>query len=203
MRSHRDQTRWLALRWTPNITKDDPMADVNVTRRDFIRGGAVATVGAALGLTPTYTVQAGNPDKADTQADPQLQSADGIPPLRQDRNDDFGRLHGRALEADRQGCGPRGEGQGLDRPGGGQLGIRQESPRCRQPLHRSRHQLHRRLREPGGAGLQQGAQGPPRQDVPGLFLVRGRDAEPGARLGLGRQGGQAATGGLDHAKTQR
>ncbi len=43
------------------------MADVNVTRRDFIRGGAVATVGAALGLTPTYTVQAGNPAKADTK----------------------------------------------------------------------------------------------------------------------------------------
>ncbi len=43
------------------------MADVNVTRRDFIRGGTVAAVGAALGLTPTYTVQAGNPDKADTK----------------------------------------------------------------------------------------------------------------------------------------
>ena len=43
------------------------MVDVNVTRRDFIRSGAVATVGAALGLTPTYTVRAGNPEKADTK----------------------------------------------------------------------------------------------------------------------------------------
>jgi aryl-alcohol dehydrogenase-like predicted oxidoreductase len=43
------------------------MADVNVTRRDFVRGGATAAVGAALGLTPTCTVQAGNPAKADTK----------------------------------------------------------------------------------------------------------------------------------------
>ncbi len=44
------------------------MADVNnVTRRDFIRGGTVAAVGAALGLTPTHTVRAGNPDKSDTR----------------------------------------------------------------------------------------------------------------------------------------
>ena len=68
------------------------------------------------------------------------------------------------------------QGQGLDRPRRWQPGIREEPPRRRQPLHRSRHQLHRRLREPGGAGLQQGPQGPPRQDVPGLLLVRGRDA---------------------------
>ncbi len=43
------------------------MTDVNVTRRDFMRGSAVATAGAALGLAPTYTIQAGNPDKADTR----------------------------------------------------------------------------------------------------------------------------------------
>ena len=43
------------------------MDDLNVTRRDFMRGGAVAAVGAALGLTPTYTVRAGNPDKSDTR----------------------------------------------------------------------------------------------------------------------------------------
>lgn len=44
------------------------MADVNnVTRRDFIRGSTIAAVGAALGLTATYTVRAGNPGKADTK----------------------------------------------------------------------------------------------------------------------------------------
>jgi aryl-alcohol dehydrogenase-like predicted oxidoreductase len=43
------------------------MTDVNVNRRDFIRGSTVAAVGAAFGLTPTYTVQAGNPAKADTR----------------------------------------------------------------------------------------------------------------------------------------
>ena len=42
------------------------MVENNVTRRDFVRGGTVAAVGMALGLTPTYTVQAGNPAKADT-----------------------------------------------------------------------------------------------------------------------------------------
>jgi len=43
------------------------MVDSNVTRRDFVRGSAVAAVGAALGLAPTYTVRAGNPEKAETK----------------------------------------------------------------------------------------------------------------------------------------
>ncbi len=42
------------------------MAESKVTRRDFVRGVAVATVGTALGLSPTYTVHAGNPEKGDT-----------------------------------------------------------------------------------------------------------------------------------------
>jgi hypothetical protein len=46
------------------------------------------------------------------------------------------------------------------------------SPRGRQSLHRGRDQLYRRLRRPRGAGLQQGAQGTPQADVPGLLLVR-------------------------------
>ena len=38
-----------------------------VTRRDFVRDTAAAVAaGAAFGLTATYTVRAGNPDKADT-----------------------------------------------------------------------------------------------------------------------------------------
>ncbi len=37
-----------------------------VTRRDFVRGGAIAAAGMAAGLTPTLTVRAGNPDDADT-----------------------------------------------------------------------------------------------------------------------------------------
>ncbi len=37
-----------------------------VTRREFVRDGAVAAAGVAAGLTPTYTVAAGNPAKADT-----------------------------------------------------------------------------------------------------------------------------------------
>ena len=37
-----------------------------ITRREFVRDGTLAAAGAALGLTATYTVQAGNPSKADT-----------------------------------------------------------------------------------------------------------------------------------------
>ena len=37
-----------------------------VTRREFVRDGAIAAAGVAAGLTPTYTVAAGNPAKADT-----------------------------------------------------------------------------------------------------------------------------------------
>jgi len=37
-----------------------------VTRRDFVRTGAVAAAGVAAGLTPTLTVAAGNPKKLDT-----------------------------------------------------------------------------------------------------------------------------------------
>ncbi len=42
------------------------MSDMRVTRREFVRDSAVAAAAVAVGLTPTYTVQAGNPDKADT-----------------------------------------------------------------------------------------------------------------------------------------
>lgn len=42
------------------------MADMTLTRRKFVRDGALAAAGAAVGLTATYTVHAGNPDKADT-----------------------------------------------------------------------------------------------------------------------------------------
>ena len=38
----------------------------NMTRRDFVRAGTVSAAGAALGLTPTYTVYAGNPTKEKT-----------------------------------------------------------------------------------------------------------------------------------------
>ena len=36
------------------------------TRREFVRDGALAAAGIAVGLTATYTVRAGNPDRADT-----------------------------------------------------------------------------------------------------------------------------------------
>jgi len=42
------------------------MADARLTRRDFVRTGAVAAAGAAVGLVPTYTVKAGNPEGAKT-----------------------------------------------------------------------------------------------------------------------------------------
>jgi len=42
------------------------MAISKVTRRAFVRDSALATAGASFGLTATYTVQAGNPAKADT-----------------------------------------------------------------------------------------------------------------------------------------
>lgn len=42
------------------------MADQRVSRRDFVRGSAAVAAGLASGLTPTYTVAAGNPENADT-----------------------------------------------------------------------------------------------------------------------------------------
>ena len=42
------------------------MSTQQVTRREFVRDAAAVAAGAAFGLTATYTVQAGNPDKADT-----------------------------------------------------------------------------------------------------------------------------------------
>ncbi len=42
------------------------MADSRVTRREFVRSGTVAAVGAAAGLSSTLMVRAGNPEKADT-----------------------------------------------------------------------------------------------------------------------------------------
>ncbi|MFH1923622.1 MAG: aldo/keto reductase [Planctomycetota bacterium] len=38
----------------------------NLTRRDFVKAGALSAAGAALGLTPTYTVYAGNPTNEKT-----------------------------------------------------------------------------------------------------------------------------------------
>jgi len=37
-----------------------------INRREFVRDGALAAAGVAVGLTATYTVHAGNPDKAET-----------------------------------------------------------------------------------------------------------------------------------------
>ncbi len=42
------------------------MATNRVTRREFMRDTAAVAAGTAFGLTATYTVQAGNPEKADT-----------------------------------------------------------------------------------------------------------------------------------------
>jgi aryl-alcohol dehydrogenase-like predicted oxidoreductase len=42
------------------------MSDTKFNRRQFVRDGALAAAGAAVSLTATYTVRAGNPDKADT-----------------------------------------------------------------------------------------------------------------------------------------
>ena len=36
------------------------------SRRQFVRDSAVAAAGVAIGLTPTFTVHAQNPEKADT-----------------------------------------------------------------------------------------------------------------------------------------
>jgi len=38
----------------------------SITRRDFVKAGALGAAGAALGWTPTYTVYAGNPTKEKT-----------------------------------------------------------------------------------------------------------------------------------------
>ena len=42
------------------------MANERLTRRDFVRTGAAAAGAVAAGLTPIYTVKAGNPDEAKT-----------------------------------------------------------------------------------------------------------------------------------------
>jgi aryl-alcohol dehydrogenase-like predicted oxidoreductase len=42
------------------------MSTPSVTRRDFVRGSTALAAGLATGLTPTYTVAAGNPQNADT-----------------------------------------------------------------------------------------------------------------------------------------
>jgi predicted aldo/keto reductase-like oxidoreductase len=44
------------------------MANERLTRRDFVRTGAAAAGAMAAGLTPIYTVRAGNPDDAKTDA---------------------------------------------------------------------------------------------------------------------------------------
>lgn len=44
------------------------MADTKLSRREFVRESAVVAAGAVAGLTPAYTVHAGNPEKADTDA---------------------------------------------------------------------------------------------------------------------------------------
>ena len=70
------------------------------SRRDLLRTGALAAAGMAVGLTPTFTVAAGNPQGSDTSKILNYNPAHGIPPLRQDRPDGLGRGHGRTLEAD-------------------------------------------------------------------------------------------------------
>lgn len=40
----------------------------DLTRRDFVKAGALTAAGAALGLKPTYTVYAGNPTNEKTAA---------------------------------------------------------------------------------------------------------------------------------------
>jgi aryl-alcohol dehydrogenase-like predicted oxidoreductase len=42
------------------------MSENKVTRREFVKTGAAVAAGAAVGLTPTYTVAAGNPKNLDT-----------------------------------------------------------------------------------------------------------------------------------------
>ncbi len=44
------------------------MADNQVTRRQFVKAGAVAAAGVAAGITPTFTVYAGNPTKEKTDS---------------------------------------------------------------------------------------------------------------------------------------
>ncbi len=43
------------------------MAHESLTRREFVKNAAVAAGGMALGITPTYTIRAGNPENAPTQ----------------------------------------------------------------------------------------------------------------------------------------
>jgi len=42
------------------------MSESCLNRREFVRTSAAAAAGAAIALTPTFTVHAGNPERADT-----------------------------------------------------------------------------------------------------------------------------------------
>ena len=87
------------------------MADPAITRREFVRDGAMAAAGAAVGLSATATVRANNPEKADTTKIVNY-NRHGISPPWQDEPDDLGRLYGWTLETRGRGGASRLHGKG-------------------------------------------------------------------------------------------
>ena len=74
------------------------MAD-RLNRREFVRDTAVAAAAVATGLTATYTVRAGNPEKADTAKILNYNPDMEYRRCGKTELDDLGRVPGRALEA--------------------------------------------------------------------------------------------------------
>ena len=154
------------------------MSAPRLTRRQFVHDTAAGAAALAAGVALPNIVRVGNAEEVDTREHPELQPGHGVPPLRQDRLDGLGRVPGRPLET--------GQPDGAGRVPGRQLAERQperrrlpEEPLRRgHPLHRAGHQLHRRLHRGRDPGVQQGPGRPPRQDVPGLVLVRTRGPQP-------------------------
>ena len=128
------------------------MSDVRVTRRGFVRDGA-GRRGGRRGPDAHLYGPGRQSGQGRHRQDPQLQPRHGVPPLRQDQPDGLGRVPGRALEADRAGRAAGQAGRQLDGRGTGQSQVRGEPLRRRHPLHRARHQLHRRLRGLRSPGL--------------------------------------------------
>ena len=77
-----------------------PIMAEPLTRRHFLRDGTLAAGAAAVAPCAGEHDCRGEPRQGRYEQNRQLQCRDGIPPLRQDGDDDLRGVYGRALEAD-------------------------------------------------------------------------------------------------------
>ena len=152
------------------------MADPAITRREFVRDGAITAAGVAVGLTATATVRANNPEKADT-----TKIVNYNPDM------EYRRLGKTNLMISAVCMGGHWKRLDVVVPhvftGNGWLGVNLNNPdfqknrrRVDLPLHRSGHQLRGRLHGTGILGLRQGASRTPREDAPRILVFRCRGA---------------------------